>query len=79
MNKSFILKAGLGYLTIKQSSLLPLESPNITEDSADKNKVYSEQGTVCPRISDSFYKVTYYIKWVTSSWTDGISLFLSSL
>ena len=28
--------------------------------------------TVCPKSSDPFYIVTYYIKWVTSSWTDGI-------
>ena len=26
---------------------------------------------VCPRSSDPFYVVTYYIKWVTSSRTDG--------
>ena len=25
--------------------------------------------TVCPRRSDPFYVVTYYIKWVTTSWT----------
>ena len=25
--------------------------------------------TVCPRSSDPFYVVTYYIKWVTTSWT----------
>ena len=30
------------------------------------SKVY----TVCPRSSDPFYIVTYYIKWVTTSWTD---------
>ena len=29
--------------------------------------------TVCPRSSDTFYMVTYYIKWVTTSWIDGIS------
>ena len=28
--------------------------------------------TVCPRSSAPFYIVTYYIKWVTTSWTDGI-------
>ena len=28
--------------------------------------------TVCPRSSDPFYEVTYYLKWVTISWTDGI-------
>ena len=26
------------------------------------------QHTVCPRSSDPFYIVTYYIKWVTASW-----------
>ena len=26
--------------------------------------------TVCPRSSDKFYIVTYYIKWVTTSWTN---------
>ena len=26
--------------------------------------------TVCPRSSDPFFIVTYYIKWVTT-WTDG--------
>ena len=25
--------------------------------------------TVCPRSSDPFYIVTYYVKWVTTSWT----------
>ena len=24
---------------------------------------------MCPRSSDPFYLVTYYIKWVTTSWT----------
>ena len=28
--------------------------------------------TVCPRSSYPFYIVTNYIKWVTTSWTDGI-------
>ena len=28
--------------------------------------------TVCPRSSDTFYIVSYYIKCVTTSWTDGI-------
>ena len=27
--------------------------------------------TVCPRSSDPFYIVTYYIKWVTTSRADG--------
>ena len=25
--------------------------------------------TVCPRSRDPFYIVSYYIKWVTTSWT----------
>ena len=25
--------------------------------------------TVCPKSSDPFYIVSYYIKWVTTSWT----------
>ena len=24
--------------------------------------------TICPGISDSFYIVSYYIRWVTTSW-----------
>ena len=28
--------------------------------------------TVCPRSSDLFYIVIYYIKWVTTSWTHGM-------
>ena len=28
--------------------------------------------TVCPGSSDPFYMVTYYIKWVATSWTDGV-------
>ena len=27
--------------------------------------------TVCPRSSDPLYLVSYYIKWVTTSWTYG--------
>ena len=28
--------------------------------------------TLCPRSSDPFYIVSYYIKWVTPSWTHSI-------
>ena len=28
--------------------------------------------TICPRSSDPFYIVTYYMKRVTTSWTDGM-------
>ena len=40
-------------------------------DSAFESKVMILY-TVCPGSSDPFYVVTYYIKWVTSSWTQGI-------
>ena len=33
--------------------------------------IYKTLFTVCPRSSDPFYIVSYYIKWVTTSWTDG--------
>ena len=31
--------------------------------------IYVPWCTICPRSSDPFYIVTYYLKWVTSSWT----------
>ena len=33
---------------------------------------YNDGGTVCPRGSDPFYIVSYYIKWATTSWTHSI-------
>ena len=30
--------------------------------------------TICPRSSDQFYIVSYFLKWVTTSWTDSIYL-----
>ena len=27
--------------------------------------------TACPKSIDPFYTVTYFLKWVTTSWTDG--------
>ena len=32
-------------------------------------EVLSNLYTVCPRGSDPFHIVNYYIKWVTTSWT----------
>ena len=32
-------------------------------------KKIEEQGTICQGSSDPFYIVSYYIKWVTTSWT----------
>ena len=40
-----------------------------------KMNEYQDKGlktTVCPRSSDPFYTVTYYMKWVTTSWTYSI-------
>ena len=34
--------------------------------------------TVCPRSSGPFYVVTYYIKWVTTSWTHSTLLYYNS-
>ena len=42
------------------------------EDALYINKCLNYIGiipTVCPRISDPFYTVTYRITWVTTSWT----------
>ena len=33
------------------------------------------QRTICPRSSDPFYKVNYYIKCVNTSWTHSIMIF----
>ena len=32
-----------------------------------------QYNTMCPRSSNPFYIVSYYIKWVTTSWTHSIS------
>ena len=29
--------------------------------------------TMCPESSDLFYRVSYYITWVTTSWTHSIT------
>ena len=34
---------------------------------------------ICPRISDPFNIVTYYIKWVTTSWTESTVRFSALL
>ena len=35
--------------------------------------MHTSAHTVCPRSSDSFSIVTYYMKWDTTSWTVGTS------
>ena len=39
------------------------------ESSHKSDIFYPERPNVCSRSSDPFYVVTYYIKWVTTSWT----------
>ena len=34
-----------------------------------KSSINKSNHTVCPRSFDPFYKVSYYIKWVQTSWT----------
>ena len=34
--------------------------------------IWYGNATVCPRSSDPFYVVSYYIKWVTTSWAHSI-------
>ena len=41
-----------------------------------QKKPLKHNGTVSPRSSDPFYIVTYYIKWVTTSWTYSIFTWL---
>ena len=36
--------------------------------------LYHHHSTICPRSSDPFYVVCYYIKWVTTSWTHSICI-----
>ena len=36
--------------------------------------IYKRINTICPRRSAQFYIVTYYKKWVTTSWTDSDNL-----
>ena len=38
------------------------------------NRSDPAHGTVCPRSSDPFYIVSYYINWVTTSWTHSTSI-----
>ena len=40
-----------------------------------KRRRRKKEITICPRSSGPFYIASYYIKWVTSSWTDGINEF----
>ena len=39
-----------------------------------KNHNPENKSIVCPKSSDEFHMVTNYIKWVTTSWTDGNKL-----
>ena len=52
--------------------------PELVSDNSDSfiinhSKIHLNKS---PRNSELFYKVSYYIKWVTTSWTDSIYLIL---
>ena len=34
--------------------------------------LWTRHTTICPRSSDSIYIVSYYMKWATTSWSDGM-------
>ena len=67
------------YITQLYRQCLPLEGLFCKArlySSWDEQEIYTMLiHTVCPGRSDPFYIVTFYIKWVTTSWTDGIWLF----
>ena len=48
-------------------------TPGIDRISTRTNYFMYWANTICPRSSAPFYIVTYYMKWVATSWTDGIS------
>ena len=58
------------YLGPGASSLLSAGSPPLLRNLPPK--IVGVYSTVCPRSSDSFYIVTYYINWVPTSWTSSI-------
>ena len=48
-------------------ALLAPEPWNLRDDIG--NTIQNIKHTVCPRSLDPFYILSYYIKWVTTSWT----------
>ena len=44
------------------------------EAARHKGSTYLSIYTVCPRSSDPFYRVSYYINWVTTSWSHSTDL-----
>ena len=41
-------------------------------------QINQKRHTVCPRSSDPFYIVIYYMKWVTTSWTYSSMLYVQT-
>ena len=67
-----ILKVTLNTLRKCEENQAFLKNNVRFEDALYINKCLNYIGiipTVCPRISDPFYTVTYRITWVTTSWT----------
>ena len=42
---------------------------DFSEGGGGRDMLPYKRYTVCPRSSDPFYIVTYYLIWVTTSWT----------
>ena len=53
-------------------------SPGLAGPKAGGDVTYSIHSVVCPRSSDPFYKVSYYIKWIPTSLTYSIYGHLSN-
>ena len=57
----------------RRNGILKAHAPGSTMSLNEVNHSHSINYTVCPGSSDPFYIVTYYIKWVTTSWTHSMS------
>ena len=67
LDTQYVMMAGRwqGHVAVVNS--LIAKGENV--DAATNVSRPSDYCTVCPRTSCPFYVVTYYIKWVTTSWT----------
>ena len=62
----------LCFFFVIQSFVVQKKRSNLSATKIRSNREKADKkNTECPRGSDPFYIVTYYMKWVTTSWTDG--------
>ena len=73
-----ILRKKFSYLRTKNRSKAvsekEKENKKTAKTLAEFRRINNKTGgynTTCPRSSDRVSRLTYYIKWVTTSWTDG--------